>query len=184
MHLVLMGGSLRPESLNGKFLRHLQGVLTDQGHRVTSFVGAAALRLPLYEDGLETPAAVRAMAEALRDAQGLVVVSPEYNAGIPGHLKNAVDWLSVQQPSPMAGLPVLLCACSPGALGGARGLVPWRLTLANMGAFVVPEAVTVPKADQNLGADGAPGDGRTREFVRSALGSFLTVAARVKPAAM
>lgn len=180
MNVMLIGGSLRPGSLNGRFLRHLAGQLAEQGHRAGTFLGED-LRLPLYEDGLPAPAGIAALARDLLGAQGLILVSPEYNAGIPAHLKNAVDWLSVQKPSPLAGLPVLLGACSPGALGGARALIPWRISLANTGALVVPEAITVPRADQNLDAAGAPLDRRTLDSVRSALAAFLSIAARLRP---
>lgn len=114
-------------------------------------------------------------------AQALIIVSPEYNAGIPGHLKNAVDWLSTMKPSPWTGLPVLLCAASPGAFGGARGLMAWRATLANMGALAVPEALTVPHADQQLDAEGAPTDPRTQALVPKILEGFLSLADRLGP---
>ena len=120
------------------------------------------------------------MHAALGEAQGLVIVSPEYNAGIPGHLKNAVDWLSTMKPSPWPGLPVLLCAASPGAFGGARGHMAWRATLANMGALALPEAITVPHADQQLDADGAPTDARTAALVPKVLDGFLTLVARLR----
>ena len=182
MKLILIGGSLRPGSLNRSFLLHLAGYLAAENHTVASFYGES-MRLPLYEDGLEAPAVVAALHGDLQEAQGLIIVSPEYNAGIPGHMKNLVDWLSVQKPNPLAGLPVLLCACSPGALGGARALIPWRATLANMKAIVVPEAITIPRADQNLEPDGTPVDRRTQDSVRSALASFLSIAERLKPSA-
>jgi len=178
--ILLLGGSLRPGSLNGRLLQHLEQVLEAEGHRTSAWAGEA-LRWPLLEEGAEPPGAVSALAGEMRSAQGLVIVSPEYNAGIPGHLKNAVDWLSVQAPNPWDGLPVLLCACSPGALGGARVLVPWRLTLANVGAIVLPRSVTVPHADQSLGPGGGPEDPRTREILRSALAAFLSCAGRLKP---
>jgi chromate reductase, NAD(P)H dehydrogenase (quinone) len=178
MRVVLLGGSLRPASLNGRLLSHLGGLLESMGHGATLFRGEA-LRMPLYQDGLPAPAEALSVQGALLEAQGLVIVSPEYNAGIPGHLKNAVDWVSTLKPSPWTELPVLLCACSPGALGGARGLIAWRATLANMGALAVPSTLTVPGADRNLDADGAPTDPRTREFLRSALDSFLSLADRV-----
>jgi chromate reductase len=180
MKLILMGGSLRPESLNRRFLVYLAGILAEGGQESATVVGES-LRLPLYEDGLEVPPSIASLHVDLPKAQGLIIVSPEYNAGIPGHLKNAVDWLSVQKPNPLAGLPVLLCACSPGALGGARALIPWRVTLANTGAIVVPEAISVPQANQNLDPQGRPLDRRTQDFVRSALESFLSIADRLKP---
>jgi len=179
MRLVLMGGSLRPASLNARLLGHLARSLEARGHEVSTFSGEA-LRLPLYEDGEAPAAAVQALHAALAKTQGLLIVSPEYNAGIPGHLKNAVDWLSTMKPSPWAGLPVLLCAASPGAFGGARGLMAWRATLANMGALALPEAITVPHADQQLDGEGAPTDARTAAAVPRTLDAFLALVARLR----
>ena len=179
MQLVLMGGSLRTASLNARLLRHLAGELEARDHRVLTFTGNA-LRLPLYEDGLVPSPETVALHAALREAQGLVIVSPEYNAGIPGHLKNAVDWLSTMKPSPWPGLPVLLCSASPGAFGGARGLMAWRATLANMSALALPEAISVPHADQQLDADGAPTDVRTAALLPKILDGFLTLTAKLR----
>jgi NAD(P)H-dependent FMN reductase len=180
MRLVLMGGSLRQASLNRRLLEHLAGELVARGHEVSTFTGEA-LRLPWYEDGAAPSAETQALHRALAEAQGLVVVSPEYNAGIPGHLKNVVDWLSTMRPSPWPGLPVLLCAASPGAFGGARGLMAWRATLANMGALALPEAVTVPHADQQLDKNGAPTDARTAAAVPKVLDGFLSLVSRLHP---
>jgi chromate reductase len=180
MRLVLMGGSLRPASFNARLLRHLARELELRGHGTSSFTGEA-LRWTLYEDAAIPSAAALALHAALGEAQGLVIVSPEYNAGIPGHLKNAVDWLSTMKPSPWPGLPVLLCAASPGAFGGARGHMAWRATLANMGALALPEAITVPHADQQLDPEGAPTDARTAGLVPKILDGFLALAARLRP---
>ncbi|HJV48974.1 MAG TPA: NADPH-dependent FMN reductase [Geothrix sp.] len=179
MRFVVMGGSLRSESLNTRLLRHLARALEARGHEVSTFA-SEALRLPLYEDGAAPAEAAQALYAALRETQGLVIVSPEYNAGIPGHLKNAVDWLSTMRPSPWMGLPVLLCAASPGAFGGARGLMAWRVTLANMGALALPEAITVPHADQQLDPEGAPTDVRTAASVPKVLDGFLALASRLR----
>jgi NAD(P)H-dependent FMN reductase len=165
--------------LNVRLLRHLAASLVARGHEVSVFTGEA-LRLPLYEEGLPPTAAIQTLYEALGGVQGLVIVSPEYNAGIPGHLKNAVDWLSTQKPSPWTGLPVLLCAASPGALGGARGVITWRTTLANMGALAFPEAITVPQANQQLDGNGAPTDPRTASSVPRILDAFLALVAQLK----
>jgi NAD(P)H-dependent FMN reductase len=180
MNLAIMGGSLRGDSLNGRFLRQVALTLESRGHGVAIFCGEA-LRLPLFDEDLaEPPSGVLAIQAALAAVRGLVIVSPEYNAGIPGHLKNTVDWLSTLKPSPWTGLPVLLCSASPGAFGGARGLQSWRSTLANMGAFVHPGAVSVPHADTNLDAGGQPTDPRTQAALDRTLGAFLDFATRLR----
>ena len=179
MKLVIIGGSLRPASLNRRLLNHVAHVLEGKGHEIARFEGDA-LRLPLYEDDVAPPASASAMQAAMLGAQGLVVVSPEYNQGIPGHLKNAVDWLSTMSPSPWTGLPVLLCAASPGAFGGARAMLSWRATLANMGAFAHPGALPIPHADKNLAEDGTPVEERTRKLVPHVLDQFLDFCGKVR----
>ncbi|HEX7599656.1 MAG TPA: FMN reductase, partial [Polyangia bacterium] len=64
--------------------------------------------------------------------------------------------------------------------GGARGLMAWRATLANMGALALPETITVPHADQQLDSDGAPTDARTAALVPKVLDGFLTLTARLR----
>lgn len=180
MKLALMGGSLRTESLNVRLLEHLARELEARGHETRRYSGSA-LEMPLYAEGRPVPAEALALQQGLLGSQALVVVSPEYNAGIPGHLKNAVDWVSTLKPSPWLGLPVLLCAASPGAFGGVRGLMAWRATLANMGALALPEALTVPHADHQLDREGAPTDPRTRSQVPRLLDAFLSLAERLGP---
>lgn len=178
MKLVIIGGSLRSASLNRRLLNHLARVLAEKGHEVARFEGEA-LRLPLYEDDVAPPASAVAMQQAMLGAQGLVIVSPEYNQGIPGHLKNAVDWLSTMNPSPWTGLPTLLCAASPGAFGGARAMLSWRATLSNMGAFAHPGALPIPHADKNLMEDGTPVEERTRQMVPHVLDQFLDFCGKI-----
>lgn len=180
MKLVLIGGSLRPGSLNRRLMGHLAHRCENLGHSARCFQGED-LNLPLYWDELPVPVAVATLQNALQSAQGVILVSPEYNAGIPAHLKNAVDWVSVQQPSPWPGLPVLLAAASPGALGGARGLIPWRATLANLGCWVAPGVIAIPRAHETLSEQGAPLDERSQSELDKQLGSFLEVAQRLRP---
>ena len=178
MKLAVLGGSLRKESLNRRLLEHLCRALAGMGHEVRA-VSGDALRLPLYDADLAVPEDVLAVQAALDGIQGLVIVSPEYNAGIPPHLKNAVDWLSTLSPSPLKGLPVLLAAASPGAFGGARALLSWRPVLANMGALVLPGAITVPLADKNLDAEGAPVEARAQGEIHQALAAFVELTGRL-----
>jgi NAD(P)H-dependent FMN reductase len=178
MRIVIMGGSLRKDSLNLKLLGHLARTLEAKGAEVGTVTGEA-LRLPLYDADLPVPEAVLALQAAMAGVQGLVIVSPEYNAGIPAHLKNAVDWLSTLKPSPFPGLPVLLASASPGAFGGSRAHMPWRATLANLGAIGLPAGITLPLADKNLDGDGTPVEARARGEVEKALAAFLDFTSRL-----
>jgi chromate reductase len=176
--IVVLGGSLRKESYNLRLLGHLARSLEALGVKVR-IVAGNDLRMPLYDaDAPPAPEAV-ALHALLADSQGLVVVSPEYNAGIPAHLKNAVDWVSTMTPSPFRGLPVLLASASPGAFGGARAQMQWRATLANLGAVALPAGITVPLADRSLDAEGVPQDPRTAGEIQKALAGFLDLTSRL-----
>jgi chromate reductase len=180
MKLAIIGGSLRKDSLNLKFLGHLARSLEALGAQVR-IVAGQDLRIPLYDADAPAPPEAVALHAVLAEVSGLVIVSPEYNAGIPPHLKNAVDWVSTLSPSPFKGLPVLLASVSPGAFGGARAQMQWRATLANLGAFGLPLGLTIPLADRNLAPDGAPTEARASQEISKALGAFLEFAARMAP---
>ncbi|BDU76094.1 NADPH-dependent FMN reductase [Mesoterricola sediminis] len=180
MKITVIGGSLRRESLNLKLLHHLVRAIGAQGPHVRTVTGDE-LRMAMVDPEQAPPPEAVALHALVSDAQGVVIVSPEYNAGIPPHLKNAIDWVSTMTPNPFRGMPVLVASASPGAFGGARCQVQWRATLANMGAFVHPLGVAVPQADHTLAADGTPQDPRTAGEVQKAVLAFLDFAARNAP---
>jgi chromate reductase len=83
------------------------------------------------------PAAVEALAAQIREADGVVIVTPEYNYSVPGGLKNAIDWLSRLPEQPLAGKPVLIQTSSMGAIGGARCQYHLRQILVFLDAMVM-----------------------------------------------
>lgn len=126
-----ISGSLRRESYSGAILRRLQEAVAAQA-TIEVFPLAS---VPLYNadlDGEQKPEAVVALKDAIRDCEGLVLVSPEYNYGVPGVLKNAIDWASRPgYQSVLQGKPVLMIASSPGIVGGARAYAQLRQTLSS-----------------------------------------------------
>ena len=118
--LLGIAGSLRRASHTTAVLRGLGALLEGRA----SFELALLDDLPLYNADLEgdaLPEGVRRLKQAIGSADGLVVCSPEYNYGIPGVLKNAIDWAS--RPgfaSPLKGKPALIVTAAPGLFGGAR----------------------------------------------------------------
>ncbi len=179
MKILLVGGSLRMASLNRRLMGHLSHLLEAAGHSIVKAEGEA-LRIPLYDADLAVPPTQATfLHESLAWAEGLILVSPEYNAGIPPHLKNAMDWVSTMTPSPFPNLPVLICSASPGAFGGSRAVISWRGTLANLGAIALPISISIPLADKTLGEDGAPSDPRSQAAIDSALKAFLDLAAKL-----
>jgi len=151
------------------------------GADVTS-IDLRDLPLPLFDQDLETreglPPHARQLKDLLLTHQGLLISSPEYNSGISGVLKNAIDWASRPAPgeAPLAcfvGKVAGLMSASPGALGGLRGLVHVRLILGNIHVLVLPDQIAVPRAHEAFTPDGALKDAKQQAAVEH-LGATLT----------
>lgn len=130
LRLLGISGSLRRGSHSTAVLRHL-------ATRLPAEVSLQVLTLesvPMYDadlDGDAAPAGVGALKAAIALADGLVWCSPEYNYGMPGVLKNAIDWASRPAfASPLKGKPSLVITASPGMLGGVRAQAQIRDALA------------------------------------------------------
>ena len=171
--VVTLCGSLRRASYNAAIARALPG-LAPEGLRVAA-LGSIG-EFPLYNADLQAqgfPAPVTAMAEAIRAADGIVVVTPEYNYSIPGGLKNAIDWLSRLPNQPFAGKPMAIQSASMGALGGARAQYHLRQSVVFLDALVLnrPE-VMVAAAQTKISEAGEITDEATRGFIQAQLKAF------------
>lgn len=172
MNLLGVSGSLRAASLNTALLRAAQG-LAPEGVTITIF----SLRdLPFFDQDVEDqgdPPAVAAWKDAVRAADGLVIACPEYNGGITGVLKNAVDWASRGKAAPLAGKPCCLFGASPGMTGTVRAQDALRLSLRRAGARTEPQGdVLVGQAHTKI-IDGQLADERTIEGLRRHLAGFV-----------
>src|SRR6266566_1049069 len=102
---------------------------------------------PIYnfdiQNSIGFPADVNAWADAIRSADGLIIVSPEYNWTIPGTLKNAIDWVSRMKEQPFKDKPVALQSVSPALLGGSRMQYHLRQCLTSIDALIFgrPEVI-------------------------------------------
>jgi chromate reductase, NAD(P)H dehydrogenase (quinone) len=133
--------------------------------------------IPLFNadlDAVSPPEGVTRLRQAVQTADGLLLVTPEYNHGVPGVMKNAIDWLS--QPlrqSVLDGKPTALMGASTGLAGTARGQAQLRqaFVLTNTPAMLRPE-VLVGRAQDRFDATGRLTDEGTRVFVGSFLEQF------------
>ncbi|VTU30988.1 NADPH azoreductase [Variovorax sp. SRS16] len=127
--LAGISGSLRQGSSNTAILRTLQASLPPEVEMTLLPLEG----IPLYNqdlDGPNPPEAVREFKAAVESSDGVVMCSPEYNFGMPGVLKNAIDWASRPAfASPLKGKPVLVMTCSPAFTGGVRAQAQLRETL-------------------------------------------------------
>lgn len=127
MKLLGICGSLRKGSVNRKLM--LEAIRLFDKADVTY----ADLRLPLYDGDLEEaegiPAPVQVLADAIKAADGIVIACPEYNRGVPGVLKNALDWVSRVKGGVWRDKPVALISAADGPAGGARAQFALRLDM-------------------------------------------------------
>src|SRR5262244_389952 len=123
-------GSLRKRSYNAALAR-MAPKLAPAGlsfHDAPSFADMPIYNFDAQNSGGFPPPAV-AWADAIRAADGILIVSPEYNWSIPGGLKNAIDWASRVKDQPFAGKPIAVQSAARGLLGGARMQYQLRLSL-------------------------------------------------------
>jgi len=171
-----MSGSLRAGSLNTALL-HAAAGLAPAGMEleVVTLHG-----IPLYDGDLEAgqgiPPAVEALKARILAADGLLLATPEYNNGIPGVFKNAIDWLSRPAagiPALFGGRPVALIGASPGRFGTILAQDAWLPVLRTLGCDLwAGGRVLVSRAGQAFDADGQLQDARTRAQIEAFLAGF------------
>lgn len=143
-HKVLgISGSLRKQAFSDAILAALAEASADQAVFSYADIGAVPhFNQDLYQEPL--PSAVEQLRRQVVEADAIVIASPEYNHGMPGVLKNALDWLSrPHNGSPLKGKPVLILTSSPATTGGVRAQYQIRETLVSALAHPVatPEIV-------------------------------------------
>lgn len=166
MTLLMICGSLRAASLNRKLMleaaRHWPGTVAE-----------GSLRLPLYDGDLEDagiPDAVQTLAAQVQGARALLIVTPEYNKGPPGVVKNALDWLSRVKPNPLWGKPCAIMSATGGRAGGERAQTMLRTMLVphRVEALTWPE-VLVGNAEREFDDGGR----LVSESYRKAVGDLM-----------
>ena len=166
-------GSLRVASYNGWLLRAAAELAPPE----LTIVPFGLAEIPMYNQDLEAlgdPAPVAALRAALRDADAVLIASPEYNYGVPGVLKNALDWLS-RPPgqAPLHRKSVALMGAGPGGSGTMRMQPQLRVTLQALEAYAMPKPeVVVASCRDKFDAEGQLTDEKTREHLRGFLVAF------------
>jgi chromate reductase len=173
LQIAGIAGSLRRGSLNRALLRAAQEVappaLRIEIHDLTD--------IPLYNGDIEAqgvPSPVTALRGVVQAADGLLIATPEYNHGVPGVLKNTIDWLSrPPRASALDGKPAALIGASPGMTGSARGQSQLRqaFVFTNTYALAQPE-VLVARAHEKFDDAGRLTDEPTRAHLRTFLERF------------
>jgi chromate reductase len=183
-NVVGFAGSLRRASYNRALLRAATELAPPALHIVVHELDG----IPLYNGDLEAagaPPSVMQLREAIRAADGLLIATPEYNHGVPGVLKNTIDWLSrPPRESVLNGKVAAVMGASPGVAGTARGQSQLRqsFVFTNTYALLQPE-VLVGHAHEKFDGDGRLVHQATRDFLETFLQRFADLIALHAPAA-
>jgi chromate reductase len=180
--VLVICGSLRKGSYNAALAR----ALPELAPAGMTFKDAPAYdALPMYNADVQEasgfPPAAEDLASAIRAADGVIIVSPEYNWTIPGALKNALDWVSRMKEQPFVDKPVAIQSCSIGPMGGSRMQYHMRQSLVYLKAFAfgTPEVI-VSNAQGKFDKDMKLTDETTRNFVKQQLAAFAKFIQRMK----
>ena len=170
-NILVLVGSLRAESINKRYARALEKLAT--GQFTFSY---ADMELPLYNDDLwrDPPGQVTAFKAAVKVADGILIVTPEYNRSLPAVTKNAVDWASRPYgQNAWSGKCVAITGASPGAIGTAVAQSQLRSSLVICGAVVMGEPeVYISFKPEMLDAEGGFASEGTAKFLKGFLDSF------------
>lgn len=170
LHVLAFAGSLRARSFNRALLRAAQE-LAPPGMAIRIY---RSIDLPLFNEDTEAlgdPEPVAVFKASIREADLLLIATPEYNYGIPGVLKNAIDWASRPAgQAPLNGKLAAIVGASVGVVGSARAQLQLRqaFTFTNTLAMLQPE-VLVGRAHEMFDRDGRLSDEATRTFLRQFL---------------
>ena len=193
LRILGLSGSLRQGSYNSALLRAAADVIAGGviGSEATLEIGSIR-GIPLYDGDVEAaegiPAVVQALKARVRACDGLLLVTPEYNNGIPGVFKNAIDWLSrpaAEIPMVFGGRPVALVGASPGGFGTILSQNAWLPVLRTLGTQPWFGAkLMVSRANKAFDAQGVLVDDAVRTQLRDYLAGFVRFVAEARARAL
>ncbi len=182
LDVLVICGSLRKGSYNAALARTLPA-LAPSGMSLRSAPSFA--NFPIYNADIQTasgfPAEVNAWADAIRSADGLIIVSPEYNWSIPGGLKNAIDWVSRMKDQPFENKPVAFQSAAGGILGGSRAQYHLRQSLTSVDVILFgrPEVIVTFAAQKFDDKTLELKDQTAIDLIKRQLAAFETFVRRV-----
>ena len=166
VRFLVFAASLRRESLNAR-LAQLAAVTIEANGGDVDLATMRDFDSPSYDADVEAsegfPAGAEKFRECLELCDGFVVAAPEYNASMPGVLKNAIDWVSRFKPQPFNELSGLLMSASPSMVGGNRGLWGLRVPFEHLGARIYPDMFSLAQAHKALDSEGLLVDDELKE---------------------
>src|SRR5947207_12752292 len=165
VRLLVFGSSLREGSLNDR-LASLGAKVAEEKGAIVEGASMSEFECPPYDMDAEVstglPAGAKALHDKLQSVDGFMIASPEYNASMPGVLKNTIDWVSRFRPQPFNGKQAFLMAASPSMTGGKIGLWALRQAPEDLGARVYPDLFALAQARYAFDTARRDADGKLR----------------------
>jgi len=153
MKIGFLCGSLR----NGSINKQLEKALIKRAKALgvkTSVIDLAKFELPIYHGDLKTPDNVKKLIRKMKSFDAIVIISPEYNGGLPPVLKNAIDWTSTLETGHLTGPVYGIASATPGPMSGIMCMRQIAYILTRMGANLIPTQVGCGNASKAFDAKG------------------------------
>ncbi len=171
-YIPIILGSTRRGRQSGKVARFLLGRMKRAGVE-TEILDLAEFQFPIMEERLrfrdDPPPGLGEFAAKMARADAIVIVTPEYNNGYPGVLKNALDYLLPEYRRKPFGIVTV----SGGSFGGLNCLAQLRLVILGMGAFPIPASLPVSRVQESFEEDGTPRDFAYEKRAQSFIAELL-----------
>lgn len=178
LKVLIFSASRRAGSLNTQLAALAAKVAAAHGATV-DLASMHDFDVPVYDGDLEgktgIPPGAQALQRRLLAADAFVISSPEYNASMPGGLKNLIDWTSRFRPQPFDGRHGLVMSASPSLAGGNRGLWALRVPLEHLGARIFPDMFSLSMAHKAMTAEGMSDPALNARFDKT-IEAFLSLA--------
>jgi chromate reductase, NAD(P)H dehydrogenase (quinone) len=183
VRVLVFEGSLRRESLNRR-LASLAATVVEENGGTVDRGHMADFDCPSYDGDREQsdgfPAGAEELHRRILATDAFVISSPEYNASVPGCLKNAIDWVSRYRPQPFKGKHGLLMSASPSTAGGNRGLWALRQPLEHLGAPLYPDMFSLAQAHEAFDAEGRIANAKLQTWFTRNIECFLELVEATK----
>lgn len=182
VRVLLFSASLRADSFNTRLINLARSAIERLGARI-DLATMQEFDAPSYNQDREAegfPPGIHELHRRLEACDAFVIATPEYNASMPGHLKNAIDWVSRVRPQPFNARHGLLLSASPSMAGGNRGLWSLRIPLEHLGARVFPDMFSLAQAHKAFTDAGTLVDQLLAERFEQNLRAFLDLVEAAK----
>ena len=178
LRFLVFSASLQRESLNTR-LAKLATLVIEKNGGVVDFASMSEFDCPSFNHDLESkgdpPQGAVELRQRVLANNAFIISCPEYNASMPGHLKNAIDWVSRFRPQPFNERHALLMSASPSMAGGNRGLWSLRIPFEHLGTRVFPDMFSLAIAHKAFTPNENIADGTIASRFENNLVSFMNL---------